>query len=100
MLTWQKIYDLIEKKGPIRMVEIQKETGLTVGQVAGGLNTLRKKKLVVQSENKAYSVIDNPAKTFEKDINIILEKYKEFEKDGQFKAVYEGVKKVLENAKK
>ncbi len=74
--TWEIVFEEIKKNQPIQSREIKENLGLREGQVAGALSALRKKDLVIQSENKAYLVKQQELTDFMlRDIQRLLKNY-------------------------
>lgn len=99
--TWEIVKDYIEKKQPVKAVEITNELGLTPGQTAGALATLRNKNLVTQAENKAYLIRYPEMEDFLlKDLEELLENYpkpdSKSEQSASYIKLYEELKNILE----
>lgn len=101
--TWEKVFSEIQKKQPIKAVDIRRNLDLTVGQVSGALNTIRDKGLVEQAENKAYLVKQKDKSDFY--IKALIDLEKNFpipEKDDsdRYKNIYETVRNLIEENSK
>lgn len=97
-LTWELVFENIEKNQPIRHKDIQKNLNLTQGQVSGAIATIRKKGLIEQSPNKSYMLKKHSQYDFlKKDLEKLLDNYPEpNEKEkSEYNMLYSRIKEAL-----
>lgn len=97
-LTWELVFEYIEKHQPIRHKDIQKNLGLTQGQVSGAIATIRKKDLIEQSPDKSYIVKKQSQYDFlKKDLEDLLSRYPQPNKNekSEYNMLFSRIKEAI-----